>query len=165
VPFTLADQVVTGDDYRKLIRRRKASQEKMTMCTPGLTAPLAARVKPPFSVRRTGKSTDDVSAAFVACGVTLPQPVSSPFLNPRFVFGDVLTGTSPSLAEIHCPLYCMYIQYKEVNLMPRRYEIDAAWRAAITREQDGRQTVTTAAFVRELHKFNWHWTPARLTSG
>ena len=24
---------------------------------------------------------------------------------------------------------------------------------------DGRQTVTTAAFVRELHKFNWHWTP------
>ncbi len=53
------------------------------MCTPGLTAPLAARVKSPFSVRRTGKkSTDDVSAAFVVCGVTLPQPVSSPFLNP-----------------------------------------------------------------------------------
>lgn len=45
--------------------------------------------------------------------------------------------------------------------MPQKgiYEIDAAWRAAITREQDGRQTVTTAAFVRELHKFNWHWTP------
>jgi hypothetical protein len=110
VPFTLADQVVTGDDYRKLIRRRKASQEKMTMCTPGLTAPLAARVKPPFSVRRTGKkSTDDVSAAFVACGVTLPQPVSSPFLNPgRFVFGDVLTGTSPSLAEIPPP-FILYV--------------------------------------------------------
>ena len=54
VPFTLADQVVTGDDYRKLIRRRKASQEKMTMCTPGLTAPLAARVKLPFSVREDG---------------------------------------------------------------------------------------------------------------
>lgn len=130
------------------------------MCTPGLTAPLAARVKSPFSVRRTGKkSTDDVSAAFVVCSVTLPQPVSSPFLNRgRFVFGDVLTGP-PSLAEISPPLYCIYIQYKEVNLMPRRYEIDAAWRAAITREQDGRQTVTTAAFVRELHKFNWHWTP------
>ncbi|MCK6997403.1 hypothetical protein L8S92_20715 [Enterobacter asburiae] len=45
--------------------------------------------------------------------------------------------------------------------MPRRYEIDAAWRAAITREQDGRQTVTTAAFVQDLHKFNWHWTPRR----
>ncbi|WP_213091534.1 hypothetical protein, partial [Escherichia coli] len=45
VPFTLAVQVVTGDDYRKLIRRRKASQEKMTMCTPGLTAPLAAAAK------------------------------------------------------------------------------------------------------------------------
>ncbi|BBT92980.1 hypothetical protein WP8W19C02_P10270 (plasmid) [Enterobacter cloacae] len=45
--------------------------------------------------------------------------------------------------------------------MPRRYEIDAAWRAAITREQDGRQTVTTAAFVQHLHKFNWHWTPRR----
>nr|QQQ58121.1 hypothetical protein JJE75_00650 [Citrobacter freundii] len=28
MPFTLAVQVVTGDDYRKLIRRRKASQEK-----------------------------------------------------------------------------------------------------------------------------------------
>lgn len=40
--------------------------------------------------------------------------------------------------------------------MPRRYEIDAAWGAAITREQDDRQTVTTDAFVRELHKFNWH---------
>ncbi|MEP9269404.1 hypothetical protein, partial [Enterobacter asburiae] len=45
VPFTLADQVVTGNDYRKLIRRRKASQEKMTMCTPGLTAPLAVAAK------------------------------------------------------------------------------------------------------------------------
>ncbi|WP_211488503.1 hypothetical protein, partial [Escherichia coli] len=55
VPFTLAVQVVTGDDYRKLIRRRKASQEKMTMCTPGLTAPLAARVKLPFSVREDGE--------------------------------------------------------------------------------------------------------------
>jgi hypothetical protein len=54
LPFTLADKVVTGDDYRKLIRRRKASQEKMTMCTPGLIAPLAARVKLPFSVREDG---------------------------------------------------------------------------------------------------------------
>lgn len=54
MPFTLADKVVTGDDYRKLIRRRKASQEKMTMCTPGLIAPLAARVKLPFSVREDG---------------------------------------------------------------------------------------------------------------
>ena len=41
--------------------------------------------------------------------------------------------------------------------MPRRYEIDTAWRAAITHEQDGRQTVTTEAFVRELHKVNWYW--------
>ncbi|EAV4637737.1 DNA polymerase V [Salmonella enterica] len=41
--------------------------------------------------------------------------------------------------------------------MPRRYEIDAAWRAAITREANGRQTVTTAAFVRELKTFNWDW--------
>ena len=100
VPFTLADQVVTGDDYRKLIRRRKASQEKMTMCTPGLTAPLAARVKSPFSVRRTGKkSTDDVSAAFVVCGVTLPQPVSSPFLNPGAVW---VRGRS----DRHSPITC-----------------------------------------------------------
>lgn len=52
----------------------------------------------------------------------------------------------------------MYIQYKEVNLMPDAMKLTLR-RAAITREQDGRQTVTTAAFVRELHKFNWHWTP------
>lgn len=41
--------------------------------------------------------------------------------------------------------------------MPRRYEINAAWRAAIRREANGRQTVTTGDFVCELEKFNWHW--------
>ncbi|EBN1326357.1 hypothetical protein C9524_25270 [Salmonella enterica] len=45
VPFTLADQVVTGNDYRKQIRSRRASQEKMTMCTGGLSAPYAAMAK------------------------------------------------------------------------------------------------------------------------
>ncbi|MEQ4799481.1 hypothetical protein, partial [Enterobacter cloacae] len=33
------------EPYRKLIRGRKASQEKMTMCIPGLSAPLAAAAK------------------------------------------------------------------------------------------------------------------------
>lgn len=31
--------------------------------------------------------------------------------------------------------------------MPRHYEIDSAWRASIKREPNGRQTVTTEAFV------------------
>lgn len=36
--------------------------------------------------------------------------------------------------------------------MPRHYEIDAAWRAAIRREANGHQTVTTGDFVLELEK-------------
>ncbi|MGP6457475.1 DNA polymerase V [Enterobacter ludwigii] len=43
--------------------------------------------------------------------------------------------------------------------MPRYYEIETAWRAAIRREPNGRQTVTTENFVRELEKVNWHWSP------
>ncbi len=100
VPFTLADQVVTGDDYRKLIRRRKASQENMTMCTPGLTAPSCTGE---IALQRPGgrvkKNTDDVSTAFVACGVTLPLPVSSPFLNPGAV---CFRGRSDRLSPIAC---------------------------------------------------------------
>lgn len=81
------------------------------MCTPGLTAPLAARVKPSFSVREDGKkSTDDASAAFVACDVTLPLPVSSPFLKPGAV---CFRGRSDRLPPIACrnftALYTVHI--------------------------------------------------------
>lgn len=43
--------------------------------------------------------------------------------------------------------------------MPGYYEIETAWRAAIRREPNARQTVTTENFVRELEKVNWHWSP------
>lgn len=39
--------------------------------------------------------------------------------------------------------------------MPRHYEIDSAWRASIKREPNGRQTVTTEAFVSQLALINW----------
>ncbi|KIH15592.1 DNA polymerase V [Escherichia coli] len=42
-------------------------------------------------------------------------------------------------------------------MMPRYYEIDVAWRRAIRREPNGRQTVTTQDFVRELGIVNWKW--------
>lgn len=41
--------------------------------------------------------------------------------------------------------------------MPRLYEIEGAFRAAIQIEPSGRRTVTTRSFVRELEKVNWHW--------
>lgn len=41
--------------------------------------------------------------------------------------------------------------------MPRYHEIDCAWRASIMREANGRQTVTTETFVKELAKVNFHW--------
>lgn len=55
-------------------------------------------------------------------------------------------------------LYCIYIQYfLEGYIMPRYYEIDSAWRASIQREPNGRQTVQTETFVRELAKINFDW--------
>nr|ARO45648.1 hypothetical protein PMPNAOBH_00007 [Escherichia coli] len=39
--------------------------------------------------------------------------------------------------------------------MPRHYEIDSAWRASIKREPNGRQTVTTEAFVSQLALINF----------
>ncbi|WP_426729074.1 DNA polymerase V [Enterobacter cloacae complex sp. 358K9] len=39
----------------------------------------------------------------------------------------------------------------------RHYEIDSAWRASIKREPNGRQTVTTEAFVSQLALINFHW--------
>lgn len=41
--------------------------------------------------------------------------------------------------------------------MPRYYEIDSAWWASIQREPNGRQTVKTETFVRELAKINFEW--------
>ncbi len=40
--------------------------------------------------------------------------------------------------------------------MPRHYEIDSARRASIKREPNGRQTVTTEAFVSQLALINFH---------
>lgn len=42
--------------------------------------------------------------------------------------------------------------------MPRYRDIDFAWRAFIKREPNGRQTVTTDTFVKELEKVNFYWT-------
>lgn len=41
--------------------------------------------------------------------------------------------------------------------MPRRADIETAFRKAIVHEPNGRRTVTTIAFVRELDSVNWHW--------
>ncbi|HDR2511733.1 TPA: DNA polymerase V [Enterobacter ludwigii] len=42
--------------------------------------------------------------------------------------------------------------------MPRTYEIEGAFKKAIKIEQNGRRTVQTSDFVRELRRFNWDWT-------
>ncbi|BDH46374.1 hypothetical protein TUM12370_24180 [Salmonella enterica subsp. enterica serovar Choleraesuis] len=41
--------------------------------------------------------------------------------------------------------------------MPRYYEIELAFRAAIVIEPNGRKTVSTCDFVRELAARNWHY--------
>lgn len=41
--------------------------------------------------------------------------------------------------------------------MPRQYEIEGAFRAAVKIEQTGRRTVTTQDFVKQLQVVNWHW--------
>ncbi|MFH7826480.1 DNA polymerase V [Kluyvera chengduensis] len=41
--------------------------------------------------------------------------------------------------------------------MPRADEINVAFKKAIRVESNGRRTVTTKDFVRELHDVNWHW--------
>lgn len=42
--------------------------------------------------------------------------------------------------------------------MPRDYEIMFAFRQAMQRDAAGRFTVSTQDFVRELEKYNWHYT-------
>ncbi|EPJ7334312.1 DNA polymerase V [Citrobacter amalonaticus] len=39
--------------------------------------------------------------------------------------------------------------------MPRRYDIEAAFRSAVVVEPSGRRTLRTVDFVRELKKVNW----------
>lgn len=46
--------------------------------------------------------------------------------------------------------------------MPRHYEIDSAWRASIKREPNGRQTVTTEAFVSQLALINFGYLHSRV---
>ena len=41
--------------------------------------------------------------------------------------------------------------------MPRKSDIEQAFRNAIKHEQSGRHIVTTADFVQELEKVNWFW--------
>lgn len=42
--------------------------------------------------------------------------------------------------------------------MPRRSDIETAFRNAIKREPSGRQTVSTVDFVHELAALNWNFT-------
>jgi hypothetical protein len=41
--------------------------------------------------------------------------------------------------------------------MPRRYEIEVAFRESIQIEANGRRTVTTSRFVENLQRYNWNW--------
>lgn len=41
--------------------------------------------------------------------------------------------------------------------MPRYYEIETAFRAAVKIAENGRRTVSTVDFVAELERRNWHW--------
>ncbi len=43
--------------------------------------------------------------------------------------------------------------------MPRNSDIEIAWRQATIIEPNGRRTVTTSRFLRELAKVNWIWSP------
>lgn len=49
--------------------------------------------------------------------------------------------------------------------MPRNSDIEIAWRQAIVIEPNGRRTVTTSGFIRELAKLTGTGRHGRLTSG
>ncbi|MEK9538038.1 DNA polymerase V [Pantoea agglomerans] len=42
--------------------------------------------------------------------------------------------------------------------MPRDYEIMMVFRQAIKRDAEGRFTISTLDFVKELDRINWHYT-------
>lgn len=41
--------------------------------------------------------------------------------------------------------------------MPRRQEIEVAFKAAVNIAENGRRTVTTQDFVKQLTAVNWNW--------
>lgn len=41
--------------------------------------------------------------------------------------------------------------------MPKVYEIELAFKAAVNLEASGRRTVTTQNFVKQLEAVNWNW--------
>ncbi len=43
--------------------------------------------------------------------------------------------------------------------MGRRDDIAWAFSQAVNIDPRGLRTVTTSAFIKELAKYNWHWTP------
>ncbi|MGP4263429.1 hypothetical protein ACSSME_23640, partial [Escherichia coli] len=49
--------------------------------------------------------------------------------------------------------------------MPRRADIEKAFWSAIKREPGGRQTVTTAEFVKQLARVNWFWSLREANEG
>lgn len=42
--------------------------------------------------------------------------------------------------------------------MPRDYEIIMAFRQALKRDTEGRFTISTLDFIKELDRMNWHYT-------
>lgn len=50
----------------------------------------------------------------------------------------------------------VYTVFVVSNFMPRRSDMELAFRAAIVHERSGRRSVRTSDFVRELEKVNWH---------
>lgn len=48
--------------------------------------------------------------------------------------------------------------------MLRQYEIETAFRDAIVLETNGRRTIKTEDFVKNLEKYNWHWMPREANS-
>lgn len=55
----------------------------------------------------------------------------------------------------HVSTNTVYINSIDEVVMPRRYDIEAAFRSAVVVEPNGRRTLRTVDFVRELKKVNW----------
>lgn len=55
----------------------------------------------------------------------------------------------------HVSTNTVYINSIYEVVMPRRYDIEAAFRSAVVVEPNGRRTLRTVDFVRELKKVNW----------
>ena len=55
----------------------------------------------------------------------------------------------------HVSTNTVYINSIDEVVMPRRYDIETAFRSAVVVEPSGRRTLRTVDFVRELKKVNW----------